>query len=183
MEDLNTMSLEELKNKAKFLGISVGNSGKDAIIAKIEEAEKNDENEEDTSEPTKKVVKNKTPLEIRREAMKLVRVIVTSLDPKDLKSQGTLVSVITKHTGKVAKFVPFGEEYSGEKGYHIPNIIYNKLLNDKFLQHITKKDAGGVPRTKSRWVRKYSIEVLPQLTPKELEELKQRQLATQKVDN
>lgn len=119
---------------------------------------------------------------IRAKALKLVRVKVTNLDPADAMIPGAIISVQSKYTGKVAKYVPYGEE--SENGYHIPQIIYDHMKEQKFaLRKETKGGRFGVKTYKTSLVPKFAIEVLPPLTKKELEELAALQRASQAIDN
>lgn len=119
---------------------------------------------------------------IRAKALRLVRVRVTNLDPADSMIPGAIISVQSKYTGKVAKYVPYGDE--SENGYHIPQIIYDHMKDQKFaLRKEAKGGRFGVKTYKTSLVPKFSIEVLPPLTKKEIEELAALQRASQAIDN
>lgn len=118
---------------------------------------------------------------IRAKAMKLSRVRITNLDPSDSALNGAIVSVVNKYTGKVAKYIPFGEESAN--GYHVPEILLNHLRNQKFaLRKEEKTSRFGVKKYKTTMVPKYSIEVLPPLTKKEVEDLAALQRASRSID-
>lgn len=119
---------------------------------------------------------------IRAQATKLVRVQIQNLDPSDAALNGAIITVYSKYTGKVAKYVPFGEE--SIHGYHIPQMIYDHLKDQKFALRKEKKGGRfGVKTYVTSLVSKYAITVLPPLTRDELAELAAHQRASQSIDN
>lgn len=118
---------------------------------------------------------------VRARALRLKRVRITNLDPSDAQLNGAIVTVSNQYTGKVSKYVPFGDE--GENGYHLPMIILNHLKSQKFALRKEKKgNQFGVKQYTTKMVNKYSIEELPPLTKKELDELGARQRASSAID-
>jgi len=118
---------------------------------------------------------------IRAQALKLVRVKITNLDPSDAMLSGAIISMQSKYTGKVAKYVPFGDE--SENGYHIPQIIYDHIKGQKFaLRKEAKGGRFGVKTYKTTMVNKFAIEVLPPLSRQEFQELAAHQRASQAID-
>lgn len=176
-----------LKQRATTLGIPFSNNIgaetlKERIRAKLEgtpEVKNTTEEGEAASEAavSKKV---KTKSEIRKEivadAMKLVRLRITNLDPKKSKWPGEIITVANEYIGTVSKFVPFGEVT--ENGYHVPNVIYKKLKKRKFLDIRVIKRKGMEDQIIQRWVPEFALEVLPQLTEAELKKLAAAQLAS-----
>lgn len=119
---------------------------------------------------------------VRAKAMRLHRVRITNLDPSDAQLNGAIITVVNKYTGKVAKYVPFGDESAN--GYHLPEIILEHIKNQKFaLRKEIKGGAFGVKRYKTTMVNKFSIEELKPLTKKEIEELAAHQRASHAIDN
>ncbi len=119
---------------------------------------------------------------IRAQALRMVRCKISNLDPNDSMLSGAIISVQTKYTGKVAKYVPFGEE--SDNGYHIPQIIYDFLKTQKFALRKEKKGGRfGVKTYTTSMVNKFAIEILPPLTRKEIQELAAHQRASQAIDN
>lgn len=119
---------------------------------------------------------------IRAQATKLVRVRITNLDPGDAALNGAIITVYSKYTGKVSKYVPFGEE--SIHGYHVPQMIYDHLKDQKFAMRKEKKGGRfGVKTYVTSLVSKYAIEVLPLLTREELAELAAHQRASQSIDS
>lgn len=119
---------------------------------------------------------------IRAQALRLVRVRIQNLDPNDAPLSGAIISLQNKYTGKVAKYIPFGEE--SENGYHIPWMIYEHLKQWKFpLRKEQKGGRFGVKTYKTVMVNKFNVELLPPLTAQELSELAKHQRAAQSIDS
>lgn len=118
---------------------------------------------------------------VRAQALRLVRVKIQNLDPNDSSLSGAIISLQNKYTGKVAKYVPFGEE--SENGYHIPWMMYEHLKQWKFpLRKEQKGGRFGVKTYKTVMVNKFNVEVLPSLTYAELKELASYQRSAQTID-
>jgi len=118
---------------------------------------------------------------IRAQALRLVRVKIQNLDPGDSVLSGAIISLQNKYTGKVAKYIPYGEE--SENGYHIPWMIYEHLKQWKFpLRKEQKGGQFGVKTYKTVMVNKFSMDILPPLSLDELKELANHQRASQSLD-
>lgn len=120
---------------------------------------------------------------VRAKALRLHRVRVSNLDPADSAVPGAIISVYNKYTGKVSKFIPFGEE--NEYGYHIPEILLNELKSRTYnLRKEVKKRGNtfGVKEYRTVQMKKFSIEELPMLTKQELRDLGDDQKARGALD-
>lgn len=120
---------------------------------------------------------------IRTQALRQIRVRITNLDPDDAAVPGSMVTCYSKYTGKVSKYIPFGEE--NEHGYHIPKIIFDDLKARKFAVRKEVKKRGssfGVKEYKTVWTNKFSIEELPPLTKAQLAGLAAKQAASGSID-
>ena len=115
------------------------------------------------------------------EAMKLVRVRISNLDPKKKDLPGEIVTVANGVVGTVRKFIPFGE--ATDDGYHIPFILYQHLKERTFVQVRQVRDKRtGTNSTQTRDVREFAIEILEPLTQAELDQLAQAQIAAGSID-
>lgn len=116
------------------------------------------------------------------EQMKLVRCRITCLNPGKKDLPGEIFTVANKVLGTVRKFIPYGEVT--DDGYHIPYILYKTLDEKKFL-HIrsTRDRRTGTPQVHTSWAKEFAIEVLPPLTPEELQKLATAQLAAGSVES
>jgi hypothetical protein len=122
---------------------------------------------------------------VRAKAMRLHRVRVHNLDPNDAAVPGAIKTVYNKYTGKVSKYIPFGEE--NEHGYHIPEILMNSLREEKYTMRKEVKQRGqvssfGVKQYKTVLMPKFNIEILPDLSAEEIHGLAQDQKARGAID-
>lgn len=170
--------LDLLKTKAKKLGIPLrGNPSVETVKEMINEHISEIENGVQSTVVDKpdaakeKRLRNK---KIRDEALKLVRVQITCMNPAKKDWQGEIISVGNKVIGTVKKFIPYQLE-THENGYHIPNVIYKHLVSRKFQSFKTIKHSNGETTKKAVELKEFNIAVLPQLTEAELKELKAEQ--------
>lgn len=181
--------LEELtllKERARMMGISVsGNIGVDTLKKRIEEkmnGNKEEELEEAKLPKSKREMEQDLRRELQKEQLVLLRCRIYNLNPQKRDLQGEIVTVGNRYLGTVRKFIPFGEDT--ENGYHIPRIIYEHLKTKKFQSVTTKAMKGanqGQIQVSTRMVPEYNIEILPQLTKEELEELALKQAAAERL--
>jgi hypothetical protein len=116
---------------------------------------------------------------LRQENMKLVRIRIACLNPAKAGLPGEILSVHNDIVGTVKKYIPYNE--AGE-AYHVPMILFKMLKRKKFLQIVQPPKGSHAPPT-TKMAPEYGIEVLPQLTPKEIEDLKRAQGAAKSSDN
>ena len=115
------------------------------------------------------------------DAMRLIRVRISNLDPKKKDLPGEILTVANGVIGTVKKFIPYGE--ATDEGFHIPNVLYQHLKERTFTQIRQVRDKRtGTNRTETRDVREFSIEVLEPLTQAELDQLAQAQIAAGSID-
>lgn len=191
-ENTQPSELDLLKQRAKMLGVEFSNNIgletlKERVAAKLagesnqeSQAQANPlagESSEEEAEKGEAPVKRKSLRQhLVDEQTKLIRIRIQNLDPKKKDLQGEIVTVANEHLGTIKKFVPYGE--ASEEGYHVPYCIYKYLIAKKFLQIKTRKNkVNGQIVVTSDWVREFSIEVLPDLTKKELQHLAATQAA------
>lgn len=181
----NQDELTVLKQRADKMGIKYSNN----ISAETLRNRINDHLEGKTSaseEPTKAMTKRQD-INARRTAMilektKLVRVRVTNNDQRQKGIPGEFFTVGNGLIGTYTKYIPYGN--GTEDGYHIPQIMVDFLKDKKYLHMSTVRDRNtGKERVKRSLRPKFTIEILPPLTEKELKELAQRQIATRSLDD
>lgn len=192
-ENTEVREIDLLRQRCKLMGITFSNaSGVDVLRKKIEDklagtTEQPDEPEAESETealnplagdtagevPTAKMTLRQ---QLLRDAMKLVRVRITNMDPKKKDLTGELISIGNEYIGMVTRFVPFGE--STDEGTHVENVIYEELADRKFLHiRMVKDKRTGTDRPVSSWVREFALDVLPQLTQEELNRLAAAQTA------
>lgn len=191
-ENTQPSELDLLKQRAKMLGVEFSNNIgletlKERVAAKLASESSQEsqtqanplagESSEEEAEEGEAPVKRKSLRQhLVDEQTKLIRIRIQNLDPKKKDLQGEIVTVANEHLGTIKKFVPYGE--ASEEGYHVPYCIYKYLIAKKFLQIKTRKNKiNGQIVVTSDWVREFSIEVLPDLTKKELQHLAASQAA------
>jgi hypothetical protein len=179
--------LDELKELADTMGVSYHPAiGLEKLKAKMAEAdtsvkpvaELEEEEEVDSTpvlkKPKKESLKNKTQAAKDR-ALKLVRIRIACMDPSKQGLPGEIFSTGNKFTGRIKKYVPYDTDW------HVPSMLL-KMIQARQTQIFVKKkersDSGAmVETTKGKMVKAYSVEILPDLTQKEIDALGQRQLA------
>jgi len=175
-EESNEMpdELTLLKERADLMGIKYSpNIGVEKLKERIAEKVEGKKEEVEVSKAVSDKVSKEAKAKMARkeEALKLVRVRITNMNPLKGVLKGEIISAGNSEFGFVKKFIPF----NAENGWHIPQIILNVLKDKKFMTHYEVK-VGNKRIKRHKLIPEYSIEILPPLTPKELEELKQRQL-------
>ena len=191
-----TSEIDSLKAKADIMGITYHpNIGVDKLKAKIQaktdpepEPESNIEDlayaeEIETIEEAEAAAglttytKNAklTAMEMKNKrkqnALRLVRVRVTNMNPVKGALKGEILSAGNASIGFVKKYIP----YNAEQGWHVPNILLQVMKDKKFMSHYEVK-VGNKKVKRNRLVPEYAIEIMEPLTGKEINDLRQRQI-------
>lgn len=107
---------------------------------------------------------------LRRDAMALVRVRVSCMDPQKKNLKGELICVSNRNFGSIQRFVPFNREW------HIEKVLYDVLSEKEYMVFDREKTGrAGIEVVTPRNVPAFNIQVLPPLTKAELKDLAQRQ--------
>lgn len=174
-----------LMQRARMMGLNISNNiGLETLKQRIED---HLSGKKDVVEPPSMLVDPSLPVSngkkksvrqiLQEDALKLVRIHITNLDPKKKDLRGEIITVANEYIGTIRKFVPFGEVT--ENGFHVPNIIYKMLKRRKFLNIRTRKAPGnGQVIVEQNWAQEFAIVVLPPLTKEELNQLGTAQLAS-----
>ena len=172
---LAATELENLKSRAEKLGVKFHPSiSAEKLREKIKAHQADGEGEagevgpkaEDTTEnPSLK------KLRLKREALKLVRVRITCMNPAKKEWEGEIITVANNAVGTVKRYVPFNIE----DGWHVEHILLEQLRERQCQIFVTEKDSRGNKVRKGKLIREFAIEVLDPLTEEELAELAQRQ--------
>ncbi|QGH72826.1 MAG: hypothetical protein [Podoviridae sp. ctLUJ1] len=175
-----------LKARARLLKITVrGNPSletmrklvNDAITGVSEDEKSGDESATESRAPLSKQDKEK---QIHDDALRLVRVKIACMNPAKRDVQGEIISVGNKIVGTVKKFIPFIAANHPD-GYHIPNILYQHLKQRKYQGFRTITHSNGQKTQKAELFNEFAIEVLPNLTPEQMQELARIQAAKKGV--
>lgn len=180
--------LDLLKQRARMLGVEFSNNiGIETLRKRIEE-KLNETPAEAPAMPTptaeatvvggKPAEKPQTLREkLVADAMRLIRLRITNLDPKKKDLPGEIFTVANEYIGTVRKYIPYGEVT--DDGYHVPYCIYRALETRRFLNIRTYKDRNNNNNIKieQTWAKEFALEVLPPLTQEELNKLAAAQRA------
>lgn len=180
------MTRDELKVRAEELGLSYNSNIKtDALAELITNAENGltpeivaaaKEAEEVAKKLVEKQVVEVAPVEnkaktvgqvkaeARKNALKLVRCVVTSMDKDKADLSGEIISCGNSMTGMIKKFIPFGKEW------HVPTVILETLKDKKMLMTRDRRTDKGTVKEHYE-VSQYNVQILPDLTQEELNRL------------
>lgn len=186
MEDVALDELTLLKAQADRLGVRYNervslDKLKARVAAAIEGTPvESDEEAVEAPVATKVETKGQKRVRQRREASRLIRVNIQSMNPEKKDWKGEIVSVGNSHIGMFRKYVPYNGETTD--GYHIPVIIYNYMKNRMCQIWVNSKLKNGEVVRVPKMVKEFAIEVLPPLTKEELAELAAAQAARGSID-
>ena len=179
------MSRDELKVRAEELGLSYNSNIKTEALAELITNAENGLTPEivaaakEAEEVAKKLVAEK-PVEVvvenkaktvgqvkaeaRKNALKLVRCVVASMDKDKADLSGEIISCGNSMTGMIKKFIPFGKEW------HVPTVILETLKDKKMLMTRDRRTDKGTVKEHYE-VSQYNVQILPDLTQEELNRL------------
>lgn len=176
--------LDALKSRANLLGVKFHPSiSLEKLREKVNAAVTSDgaatseEEAKDSAEPKQETIGEKRK-RLKTEALKLVRIRLTCLNPAKKEWEGEIITVGNSLIGSVKKFVPF----NADDGWHVPYVIYQQLKERQCQIFQAATDARGNKIRKGKLVKEFAVEVLPPLTKEELEELARRQAMAKAID-
>lgn len=176
--------LDALKARANLLGVKFHPSiSLEKLREKVNAAVTSDgaatseEEAKDPAEPKQETIGEKRK-RLKTEALKLVRIRLTCLNPAKKEWEGEIITVGNSLIGSVKKFVPF----NADDGWHVPHVIYQQLKERQCQIFYTATDARGNKVRKGKLIKEFAIEVLPPLTKEELGELARRQAMAKAID-
>lgn len=115
---------------------------------------------------------------LKLEAMALVRIRLSCMNPAKKEWDGEIITVGNRLVGTVRKYIPF----NADEGWHVPRIMYEVLKDKQCQVFVSSKSKNGVTQREGRLIKEFAIEVLPDLTPAELQEMARRQAMTSAAD-
>lgn len=167
--------LSVLKERATMLGIDFHPSiGLAKLREKVNAAVAGEEDAKpDAPEAEEKAeTEGQKRLRAMNDALKLVRIRVTCMNPAKAEWPGEIFTVANSLVGSVKKYVPFNVD----DGWHVPNILLQMLKERQCQIFVNGKTKHGVTVRQGKLIREFAIEVLPDLTEAELKDLAQRQV-------
>ena len=175
---LAATELENLKSRAEKLGVKFHPSiSAEKLREKIKAAQTEGEgsvgeqSEGKSAAGTKEESPAAKKLRLKREALKLVRVRITCMNPAKKEWEGEIITVANNAVGTVKRYVPFNIE----DGWHVEHILLEQLRERQCQIFVSEKDSRGNKVRKGKLIREFAIEVLDPLTEEELAELALRQ--------
>lgn len=175
---LAATELENLKSRAEKLGVKFHPSiSAEKLREKIKAAQSEGEGgvgeqpEVKSATGTNEESPAAKKLRMKREALKLVRVRITCMNPAKKEWEGEIITVANNAVGTVKRYVPFNIE----DGWHVEHILLEQLRERQCQIFVTEKDSRGNKVRKGKLIREFAIEMLDPLTEEELAELAQRQ--------
>lgn len=181
---MEALMLEDLKAKAKLLGVSFHPSiGYEKLQEKIREHEAaqamlsaSDTSVSLTKDEPKELTRGQKIKAMREEATRLIRVNIVCMNPAKRQWNGEIISVGNGNLPTLKKFVPFNTP----NGYHIPKIMLDVLRDREYLffyDEQVKTTFGVQTVRRGRREKEFAIHELPPLTEDELKELARVQRA------
>tara|TARA_R110000851_G_scaffold249018_1_gene401546 strand:- start:207 stop:767 length:561 start_codon:yes stop_codon:yes gene_type:complete len=171
-EDQIPSELDTLRGRADQLGIDYRHNTGVEKLRKLVNAKLTPVAEE-VKVPATQTEQQKVA-QIRKEAAALVRIRVTCMNPNKKNWEGEIFSVGSAKLGTFKKFVPF----DAPDGWHVPQIIFNMIKERKCSIFYNFTSPSGAKSRKSKLVPEFSIDILPALTEKELNNLARQQALT-----
>ena len=174
--------LDALKARANLLGVKFHPSIsleklREKVNAAVTSEGEADEVSNSPSETKVETIGEKRK-RLKAEALKLIRIRLTCLNPAKKEWEGEIITVGNSLIGSVKKFVPF----NADDGWHVPYVIYQQLKERQCQVFYTATDARGNKVRKGKLIKEFAIEVLPPLTKEELDELARRQAMAKAID-
>ena len=184
-QEMNQTELDNLKARATLLGVQFHPSiGVEKLREKVTAAMNNTDTDDEA--PKAAAVEAKQAVEsegqkrkrLRAEANELIRIRITCMNPAKKDWNGEIITVGNKAVGTMRKYIPF----VCDEGWHVPRFIYEVLKDRQCQVFVTSKTKNGVSIRQSKLIKEFAIEVLPQLSAKELHDLAQRQAMAKSID-
>jgi hypothetical protein len=174
--------LATLKARAEMLGVKYHPSiSLEKLRDKINDAVTGVKPAEEPAAPVA-VVGPETEMQkkvrLKRDALALVRIRVTCMNPFKREWDGELFTVSNNAVGSITKYVPF----NNDEGWHVPQIMLNMLQERMCQIFVTDRTKNGVTVRKGKLIKEFAIEILPQLTQEELDELARRQAMAHSIE-
>lgn len=163
------LDLEAVRTKAKELGVPYHPAQKaETIQYNIDQFLS--ANQAKDAEPVKaEETEAEAEARVLKEAMALIPVTVTSMDPQDATLTAVIISVGNRKLGQISKAIPFGYKW------YMPKILVDQMEAQMFCRSAMIPAPGGTERMHTQWIKKYAIQYHPLPTQAELEELAKAQ--------
>lgn len=173
IEDVTEPTQDELsvlKARADQLGISYHPSiGLEKLREKVNAALSKSAASEEAAPAPEKESEAERRSRLKREALKLIRVRITCMNPQKRAWEGEIFTAGNGVIGTVKKYVPFDIEW------HVPKIILDQIQARQCQIFQNYRDERGRSIKRGKLIKEFNVEILPPLSEKELAELARRQ--------
>lgn len=171
--------LTTLKERATLMGLKFHPSiSLDKLREKVNAANDDSAAPAADEKPVAVETLNQKRTRLKKEALALVRIRLTCMNPAKAEWDGEIFTVGNALIGSVKKFVPF----NADDGWHVPAIILQQLQERQCQVFVSAKDARGNNVRRGKLIKEFAIEILPPLTKTELDELARRQAMSKAID-
>lgn len=168
-EELVQDELDSLKARATLLGIKYHpSSGVESLKEKIRAHLSEETVVEKAPQQSGQESETQLHQRLKKEASRQIRCRVTCMNPNKKEWEGELFTVGNAIVGTHKAMVPFDVDW------HVRQIIFNQIKERKCQIFYTVRENGRKVR-RGKLTKEFSIEILPDLTAKELAALAQRQ--------
>jgi len=170
-----TDRLKKLKARADLMGLSyAANAGVEKMTKLLAEANKDG----DDAVEKETVVAGHATQSLKEKAMKLVRIRISCMNPNKREWDGQFFAVGNRFLGDIRKYVPF----DNDEGWHVPQIILTAIQNYRCQIMVEAKDRLGNKTKKAKLIKEFSVEIMDDLSPKELKDLANKQALSHAID-
>lgn len=115
-------------------------------------------------------------INVRNDANRLVRCVVTCHNSDKANMSGELFSAGNKSVDFITKYVPFGVPW------YIPQVLVNAIKEKKYTRYIKEHLPDGSTKRSTTLAPAYNVEILGPISQEELEGIRKKQLAEGKGD-
>lgn len=162
--DVTEDELTVLKERATVMGIQFHPAiGLEKLRGKVNEA----------LQPVAKLTatqqKNLEIRAVRKDAMKLIKVNVSCMNPSKLEWDGEIFTTGNSVIGTIKRYVHFNTDW------HVEQAILNMLIERQAQIFVTVKGKAGRKERKGKLIKEFTIAYPEKMTQAELDKLAQRQ--------
>lgn len=177
--DVQIKELDSLRNRANTLGLTFHpNMGVTKLRALVEDAMGGNEPVSVDTEEPKVESKGQRITRLRKEASRLVRVVVTNMNPTMKDHDSAIYTVSNSVVGTHKKLVPF----NNTEGWHVPQIIVNHMKERTCQIWVNGKGPRGEKVKVKKMIPELNVIELNALTPAQLKDLATQQAMANNLD-
>lgn len=165
--DIQKTELELLKEQATLAGLSFKPN---ATVKALKKLLAEQYREDSVSE------ENQARFDLEAENLKLIKVIITPNDANKRLQTGEIFCAGNSMLGTIKRYVPFGQEWL------IENMLLKSIQEREYQLLIPRKTEKDEEFVESKLLPAYQIQILPNPTKEEIEQLAKLQEARQSVE-